>query len=229
MQTNEKSANPVQREALINYVISLARTVESAVEKAVDSLLRHDQRLASEVFLMEPRMNEMEVLIDDFGVRLLSQGVTEPVDIRLIVASMKIANDLERIGDLAVNICERVVSLREDAALPADLAPMANSVLVMLRQSLGALSHRNADLAIRVLESDDLVDRYRDQVFQALLQGMAEAPVTIAPNLQFVLVSRFLERIADHSTNIAEDVIFWVRGLDVRHGRGSQLAAAAST
>jgi phosphate transport system protein len=90
----------------------------------------------------------------------------------------------------------------------------------MVRKSLGALIFHNVVLAGEVLESDDLVDRYRDQIFERLMVTMTERPVEVAPNLQLVLASRYLERLADHATNIAEDIIFWVRGLDVRHGRG---------
>jgi len=102
---------------------------------------------------------------------------------------------------------------------PRDLEPMAGAVRGMLGRSLGALIFRNVVLAGEVLESDDVVDRYRDQIFEHLLTRMTEDPRQAAPQLQFVLATRYLERIADHSTNIAEDIIFWVRGLDVRHGR----------
>jgi len=96
---------------------------------------------------------------------------------------------------------------------------MAAAVGAMVKKSLGALIFRNVAVAIEVMESDDLVDRYRDQIFERLMRNMTEDPANVAPNLQFVLASRYLERVADHATNIAEDIIFWVRGLDVRHGR----------
>jgi phosphate transport system protein len=142
-------------------------------------------------------------------------------EIRRVVASQKIANDLERIGDLAVNISERVISLSgmEITEMPQELEPMSGAVRGMLGRSLGALIFRNVVLAGEVLESDDVVDRYRDQIFEHLLAGMIREPAQVAPHLQFVLATRYLERIADHATNIAEDIIFWVRGLDVRHGR----------
>jgi len=97
----------------------------------------------------------------------------------------------------------------------------------MVSKCLGALIYQNVDLATQVLESDDVVDQFRDRVFDALLAGIAENSAQAAPNLQFVLASRNLERIADHATNIAEDVLFWVRGLEVRHGRARQLEATA--
>lgn len=140
---------------------------------------------------------------------------------------MKITNDLERIGDLAVNLAERVVSLRETegAPIPEELAPMAAAVRAMVSQSLGALIIRNVEMATTVLESDDVVDQYRDRIFERLLQRMTNEPQSVSPGLQFVLATRHLERIADHATNIAEDIIYWVRGLDVRHGRGLHVGA----
>ena len=105
------------------------------------------------------------------------------------------------------------------AEMPRDLEPMAGAVRGMLGRSLGALIFCNVVLAGEVLESDDVVDRYRDRIFEHLLARMTADPTQVAPQFQFMLATRYLERIADHSTNIAEDIIFWVRGLDVRHSR----------
>jgi phosphate transport system protein len=148
-------------------------------------------------------------------------------DVRLIVATLKINNDLERMGDLAVNLSERAISLAGMGKIeaPTELEPMTTAVRAMVSKCLGALIYQNVDLATQVLESDDIVDRYRDQVFEALLAGMTNDSSLAAPNLHFVLASRHLERIADHATNIAEDVLFWVRGLEVRHGRARLLDA----
>ena len=211
----------VLQSALVNYLISQARTVEASVNRALWALLERDQRMASEVFLTEPRINEMEITIDEHAVRLLQSGDLSDADVRLIVASLKINNDLERVGDLAVSLCERTISLASmgDVKTPAELEPMTAAVRAMVSKCLGALIFQNVDLAAQVLESDDVVDQYRDRVFEAMLAGMANDASLAAQNLQFLLASRNLERIADHATNIAEDVLFWVRGLDVRHGR----------
>ena len=215
----------IYQDVLANYLISMARTVETSVGAALDALLRPNvesaAELSSKVFLVEPRVNELEILIDDHAVRMLRTGLLDDEEIRRVVASQKIANDLERIGDLAVNISERVISLAEMKVteMPRDLEPMAGAVRGMLGRSLGALIFRNVVLAGEVLESDDVVDRYRDQIFEHLLGRMTEDGRQAAPQLQFLLATRYLERIADHSTNIAEDIIFWVRGLDVRHSR----------
>jgi phosphate transport system protein len=220
------SPEGVLQGALINYLVAQARTVESSVNRALWALLERDQKMASEVFLTEPRINEMEITIDEHAIKLLQRGDLNDSDVRLIVASLKINNDLERVGDLAVSLCERTISLAsmDDVQTPEELEPMATAVRAMVSKCLGALIFQNVDLAAQVLESDDIVDTYRDRVFESLLGGMAADASQAAPNLQFLLASRNLERIADHATNIAEDVLFWVRGLDVRHGR---LPAAA--
>jgi phosphate transport system protein len=225
MATPANDVQTIYEDVLANYLISMARTVESSAGYALDALLRPNLEraaaLSSQVFLVEPRVNEMEMLIDDHAVRMLRTGLLDDEEIRRVVASQKIANDLERIGDLAVNISERVISLAgmDVSEMPVELEPMSGAVRGMLGRSLGALIFRNVVLAGEVLESDDVVDRYRDQIFEHLLAGMIREPSQVAPHLQFVLATRYLERIADHATNIAEDIIFWVRGLDVRHGR----------
>ena len=221
MAARAENIEGIYQTALVNYLVSLARTVEGSVNRALEALLRRDEKLASEVFLTEPRINEMEIVIDEHAIRLLRSGNLPEADVRLIVASLKVNNDLERMGDLAVNICQRVISLASmtAAANPPELQPMATAVRAMVSKSLGALIFQNIALATEVLESDDVVDQYRDRIFESLLAGMMEDPSQVAPNMHFVLATRHLERIADHTTNIAEDIVFWVRGLDVRHGR----------
>ncbi|HEY1481683.1 MAG TPA: phosphate signaling complex protein PhoU [Candidatus Acidoferrum sp.] len=213
-------------DTLVNYLISMARVVETAMNRSLDAIIGFDNSrtagLPGEVFLLEPRINEMEIMIDEHAIRLLRRGSFTDDEMRLIVAALKITNDLERIGDIAVNLAERVISLREmpDAKIPEELGPMAEAVRSMVSRSLGALIFRNAEMASQVLESDDVVDQYRDRIFEKLLEHMTQDVALVTPGMQFVLATRHLERIADHATNIAEDIIFWVRGLDVRHGRG---------
>ncbi|HEY2458952.1 MAG TPA: phosphate signaling complex protein PhoU [Candidatus Acidoferrum sp.] len=213
-------------DTLVNYLISMARVVETAMNRALDAIVGFDNHrtagLPGEVFLLEPRINEMEIMIDEHAIRLLRRGSFSDDEMRLIVAALKITNDLERIGDIAVNLAERVISLREmpDAKIPDELSPMAEAVRSMVSRSLGSLIFRNAEMAAQVLESDDIVDQYRDRIFENLLHNMTQDVTLVTPGMQFVLATRHLERIADHATNIAEDIIFWVRGLDVRHGRG---------
>jgi phosphate transport system protein len=231
MATAAGLTEAVLYDALVNYLVSMARVVESAMNRALDAIIGFDNSrtagLPGEVFLLEPRINEMEIMIDEHAIRLLRRGSFSDDEMRLIVASLKITNDLERIGDIAVNLAERVITLREmqDARVPEELLPMAEAVRSMVSRSLGALIFRNAELAAQVLESDDVVDQYRDRIFENLLQNMTQNTALVSPGLQFILATRHLERIADHATNIAEDIIFWVRGLDVRHGRGLMVRA----
>lgn len=212
-------------DTLLNYLVSMARTVESAMNRALEAIVGLNEprswALPGEVFLLEPRINEMEIVIDEHAIRLLRRGSFSDDEVRMIVASLKITNDLERIGDLAVNLAQCVISLREMpvAQLPEELAPMASAVRAMVSKSLGALIYRNVEMAAQVLQSDDVVDQYRDRIFDQLMQAMTQQAALVSPGMQFILATRHLERIADHATNIAEDIIFWVRGLDVRHGR----------
>jgi phosphate transport system protein len=231
MTTTAKTTENFYTGALVNYLVSMARTVEGAVNRAIVALLDRKSpqsaTLVSEIFYNEPRINEMEIVIDEQAVKLLRGGTLPERDVRLIVATLRINNDLERMGDLAVNIGQRVISLAEmkSAETPPEFEPMSAAVRAMVSKSLGALIFRNVELADAVLKSDDAVDRFRDVVFERLLAEMAESPCTVASNMQFVLASRYLERIADHCTNIAEDVVFWVRGFEVRHGRARELEA----
>jgi phosphate transport system protein len=213
-------------DTLVNYLISMARVVEGAMNRALEAIVSVDDPKASaltgEVFLLEPRINEMEIVIDEHAIRLLRRGGFSDDEMRLIVAALKITNDLERIGDLAVNLAERVTTLREmpGSKAPDELEAMTIAVRTMVTKSLGALIFRNATMASQVLESDDLVDQYRDRIFEQLMDQMTRQTALVGPSMQFILATRHLERIADHATNIAEDIIYWVRGLDVRHGRG---------
>lgn len=229
MNGTQIGSHGIFQTAIMNYLVSQARTVEASVNMSMAALLERKERLASQVFCTEPRINEMELVIDEHAIRLLRERNLTEADVRQVVATLKVNNDLERMGDLAVNLAERAISLAGMGATetPAELEPMAGAVRAMVSRCLGALIYQNAELAIQVLESDDAVDRYRDRVFESLLAGISANPAQAAPNLQFVLASRHLERIADHATNISEDILFWVRGLEVRHGRARQLESQA--
>jgi len=157
--------------------------------------------------------------VDDRALRLMALQQPMAVDLRFVAAVLKISNDLERMGDLAVNIAQSAPRLMEQglAAPVVDLPLMAARANQMLRSSLDALMTRNAALARQVLTSDDEVDEMRDVIFRELMQTMVRQPESAERNLSLLFIARNLERIADHATNIAEDVIFWVEGVDVRH------------
>ncbi|HKV28613.1 MAG TPA: phosphate signaling complex protein PhoU [Candidatus Acidoferrales bacterium] len=225
MASAASSLGNVYHTALESYLVSMARTVESSVSRALEALLSSNEEIASGVFVTEPRVNEMEIIIDDHAVRLLRGGNLSEDEVRHIVATLKINNDLERMGDLAVNICQRVISLSQMPGVepPPELDPMSASVRAMVGRCLGALIYRNLTLANEVLESEEAIDDFRDQIFDNLLSNMKQDTSLVAPNVQFMLATRNIERIADHTTNIAEDIVFWLRGLDIRHRRTSSL------
>src|SRR3974390_3139954 len=180
MATAAGLTEAVLYDALVNYLVAMARTVESAMNRALDAIVGFDSPgtagLPGEVFLREPRINEMEIMIDEHAIRLLRRGAFTDDEMRLIVAALKITNDLERIGDIAVNLAERVISLREmpGAKMPEELVPGDEGGRSMVGRSLGALIFRNAERAAQVLESDDIVDQYRDRIFEQLLQNMTQ-------------------------------------------------------
>jgi len=210
-------------ETLVNYLVSMARTVEGAMNRALDAIVGvSDSRtwsLPGEVFLLEPRINEMEIVIDEHAIRLLRDGSFSEDELRLIVAALKITNDLERIGDQAVNIAQSATRiLRHPRVKPyVDLPRMSELAEEMVRNALNAVVRRDVDLATKVLATDDQVDHYRDQIFRELLTYMMGDSSVVFPAFELILVAKNLERIGDHATNIAEDVIYIVQGQDVRH------------
>ncbi|MGH9733975.1 MAG: phosphate signaling complex protein PhoU [Candidatus Acidiferrales bacterium] len=201
----------------------MARTVEGSVNRSFEALLSRNTDIASGVFLTEPRINESEILVDEHAVRLLRRGNLSQEDVRHVVTTFKINNDLERMGDLAVNICQCVISLCQShgTEAPPELVSMISPVRAMVARCLGALVHRNLTLASEVLESEEAVDRQRDRVVETLISAVKKEPPLAAINIQYILAACHIERISDHSTNIAEDVVFWSRGIDIRHNRNS--------
>jgi phosphate transport system protein len=203
-------------------LLEMAGLVEAAIHKSVLSLVERDEEEAQDVLRNEARINQMEIEIDDFAVGLLALYQPMARDLRFLTAAIKINGDLERMGDLAVNIVERSLSLiRQPEVKPLiDIPRMAKLVESMVRKSLDAFVKRDPDLARAVLLSDDAVDDLRDGIYQELIDFMQKSPATISRALDLIFVARNLERIADHATNIAEDVLFLVQGVDVRHHAG---------
>jgi len=181
---------------------------EQAVDRAIHAYATRDLELCHKVLEDEKAINASEREIDEIAV-----------DLRFILAVTKINADLERVGDQAVNIAERVIDLSKSPAaeLPVDIARMASIAAAMVHQSLQAFIEENAELAQQVLERDDIVDAINREAFEALTRVMQNDPTLARQALDALIVARNLERVADHATNIAEDVIFWVRGADVRH------------
>jgi phosphate transport system protein len=192
---------------------------ESAVERATESYLRRDAQLCQAVFEREKQINQSEREIDELAIDLLAMQQPMAVDLRFILAVLKINSDLERVGDQAVNIAQRTIDLIQGnpVEIPVDIARMAGTVSTMVRRALESFLDGKADIAEAVLEMDNIVDRMKDESFLTLVGKMKQDPEHTREYLDALLIARNLERVADHATNIAEDVIFWVRGADVRH------------
>jgi phosphate transport system protein len=206
-------------EELQQRLLEMGGLVESAIYNSVLSLSERDEARARQVLNNEARINQMEIAIDDFAVRLLALQQPMARDLRFLTAAIKINSDLERMGDLAVNIVERALSLMKQPPVKPliDIPQLARLAESMVRRSLDAFVRRDAGLARQVLLSDDAVDDLRDAIYQELVGFMERDPSTVSRSLDLIFVARNLERIADHATNIAEDVLFLVQGVDVRH------------
>jgi phosphate transport system protein len=206
-------------EELKQRLLWMAGLAEKSVHQAVQALFEKNEELARRVLEEEATINEMQVEIDDRVLRLLALQQPMAVDLRFILSISRINNDLERIGDQAVNIAQSALRvLRHPQVKPyVDLPRMSALAEGMVRDSLNALVQRDAEMARSVLVRDDEVDRLRDQIFRELLTYMMENSAVIFPAFELILVAKNLERIGDHATNIAEDVIYMVAGRDVRH------------
>ena len=209
----------VELEELNQALLGMGALVESSIHCSVQSLVNRDERMARRVIEDEVRINQMELDIDARVTRLLALNQPVAGDLRLLIIALKINTDLERMGDLAVNIAERAISLAKVPLVKPliDTPRMASLVEDMLHSSLDAFVKRDADLAEKVLPADDEVDSIRDNIYSELLEVMQSNPSVVPSAIHLMFVARNLERIADHTTNIAEDVIFLVRGVDIRH------------
>ena len=206
-------------EELRKELLTMAGLVELAVHQSVLSLTQRDQDSAQQVLVSEARINQLEIRIDELATRLLALHQPMARDLRFLTAAIKINNDLERMGDLAVNIVERSLSLISQPPVKPmiDIPRMAQLTESMVRNSLDSFVKHDAELARGVLVSDDAVDNLRDSITKELIGFMEKDPSTVSRALDLILVARNLERIADHATNIAEDVLFLIQGVDVRH------------
>src|ERR1700751_2075313 len=191
---------------------------ERPFHQAVHPFLDSDEQLAKRVLEEEDAINELQIELDDRVVQLLALHQLMAVDLRFVLAVSRINNDLERIGDQAVNIAQSSVRiLRHPRVKPyVDLPRMTEVVEEMVRDALNAVVRRDTDLAHKVLSMDDQVDHYRDQIFRELLTYMMGESSVVFPAFELILVAKNLERIGDHATNIAEDVIYIVQGQDIR-------------
>ena len=208
-----------QLERIRQSMLRMGGMVEGMIGRANDALVGRDEAAVREVIESDLEVDRLEMDIDEDCHHTLVRHQPTAVDLRFLIAVMKITNDLERIGDSAVNIAQSAHKLMEEPPLKPyiDLPKMSALVRGMVREALDAFVRRDAELATKVLRSDDTIDALYRQLFRELLTFMIEDPKTISRSLHLLLIARNLERIADHSTNIAEDVIYYVEGRDVRH------------
>ncbi len=200
-------------------LLRMGGLAEQAVDRARQAYVDRDLTRCHLVLEGESLINTAEREIDEAAFDLLAMQQPMAVDLRFILAVTKINSDLERVGDQAVNIAERVMDMVDlpAADLPVDIARMGAAVSAMVRRALESFIEGKAELAQAVLEMDNVVDRMKDDAFIQLVKTMNQRPEVVRQALDALLVARNLERVADHATNIAEDVIFWVQGADVRH------------
>jgi phosphate transport system protein len=200
-------------------ILAMGGLVEKQIANAVEALTGRNRELADETISKDHAVNRLDVEIDDLCIRLLALRQPAARDLRFITTALKITTDLERIGDMAVNISERALELSHAPALKPyiDVPRMAEISSSMLRRSLDAFVHEDTELALAVCRADDEVDALNGQIFRELLSFMIEDPHTITRAMGVLFVSKYLERIADHATNIAEMVIFMVKGKSIRH------------
>ena len=200
-------------------LLKMATLVEETIRDAISALMNRDPEMINRTMAKEDKINGMENAIDEMCLKLLALRQPLAADLRFITSAMKIVTDLERMGDQAINIVERASSLNLEPQLKPyiDIPRMAEIVQTMVKDVLDAFVNRNSKLARSVCERDDLVDGLNDQVHRELLTYMMSDPKTIPRAVHLMIVSRCLERIADHATNIAEDVIFMVDALVIKH------------
>ena len=206
-------------EKIKKQILSLGAMVEEQVRMATRAVETHDAELAQQIIKSDYDIDEMEVEIEEECLKVLALHQPVAVDLRFLIAVIKINNDLERIGDQAVNIAERVdvIAKRDLSDLFFDYTSMGEKVQEMLKMSLDALVNMDYDLAFSVVMRDDEVDRMKSEAYDRIKQAMSQHPDKIGYLINLLLISRHLERLADHTTNIAEEVIYLIEGEIIRH------------
>jgi phosphate transport system protein len=206
-------------EQLKAKLLEMSALVESAIYRSVQGVVEKNEELAQQVLKNEARINQLEIEIDDMAISLLALQAPLAADLRLVTAAIKINNDLERMGDLSVSIAQSALALMKDPVIRPliDIPHIAGLAQSMVRKALDAFVNRDAEMARSVLASDDAVDNMRTASYHELISFMEKNPQQVSQALYLLSVVRNLERIADHATNVAEDVLFLVKGIDVRH------------
>jgi phosphate transport system protein len=202
-------------------ILSLGAMAEERVRTAVKAMETRDNELAKRIIGADYEIDETEMEIEEECLKILALYQPVAVDLRFISAVIKINNDLERIGDEAVNIADRVMIIckREKLGIPFDFSAMAEKAEMMLKTSLDAVVNLDLDLAVKVIVSDDEIDALQNEAYDVIKKAMEDHPDSLGHLINLFLISRHLERIADHAQNIAEEVVYMIEGEIVRHGR----------
>jgi phosphate transport system protein len=214
---------PAQKEQdlenIKEQILKMGSFVEDAIRKSIKALVEHDKDLAIAVIDGDAIVNNFDVEIEELCIRFLALWQPKGSNLRLVTTAIKIITDIERIGDMAVDTCERAIEMLDEPPLKPyiDIPRMAEAAQKMLKDSLDAFVAKDADLAIAVCESDDFVDNLNQQIFNELLLYMLKDPKNIARAVRLTYIAKYLERIADHATNIAEMVVYMVKGKVIRH------------
>jgi phosphate transport system protein len=205
--------------ALREKILAMGNRLVDMIDQTMHALVERDSALAKEMIEFDHEINRLEVEIDEMSLNIIALRQPAAGDLRFITLALKVTTDLERMADLCVNIAERTLELNEEPQLKPylDLPKMAEVTMGMIRDSLEAFLRRDDQLATQVTLRDDEVDQLNEQVFRELLTFMLEDPKTITRSTRLIFISKYLERMADHATNIAEMVIFMVKGKDIRH------------
>jgi phosphate transport system protein len=205
-------------------LVRMASLAEDQIDQALSALTTRDSNQARQVIERDHKVNALDVEIDEECLRLLALHQPAARDLRLVTTAMKISTELERISDLAENVCERTIELNEEPQLKPyiDIPRMGNLARVMVKESIDAFVKDDSVQARKVLANDDLVDDLMEQIFRELLSFMIEDPHTITRAIRLSFVAKYLERIADHATNIAELVVYLVEGKIIRHTTPTQ-------
>lgn len=200
-------------------LLRLGGMVEEGIMNAVKSLVERDSDLAHKTIDADHRINALEVEIDEDCIRLMALHQPAAKDLRLLTTTLKLIDDLERMGDLAVNICERALELNKEPQLKPymDIPRMATQTQRMVKECLDAFINEDSDLAYKVCDEDQLIDDLNTQILRELITFMAEDPSTISRAMRVIFVSKNLERIADHAVNISQSVVYMVKGKVIRH------------
>ncbi len=206
-------------EALKERLLKMGGAVEESIRKSIVALVERDQKLAIEVIDGDAIINNFDVEIEEECIRFLAIWQPSGSNLRFITTAIKIITDLERMGDLAVDICERAIELNDEPPLKPyiDIPRMAEAAQKMLKDSLDAFVAKDADLAVKVCAADDYVDNLNRQIFNELLLFMLKDPKNISRAVRLTYITKYLERVADHATNIAEMVVYMVKGKVIRH------------